>query len=231
MTIASQLIPELIAEGQAMVKSLANRIHRNIPVPVDLDDLIAYGQVGLAEAAQDFDPEKGARFTTFAYYRIQGAIYDGVSKMCWTTRGQYHRLRYEQMSAEVLRHENESAGEPEANSPQAEASWLGRISAKLAVVFLGCESSEDDVPRHDVAEDPAPSPSTSAAIREISTKLHELIDTLPPDARQLIRTTYFEGFTLQEAAQRLGISKSWASRLHARTLEQLSKTLRRLGEE
>src|SRR5207248_938929 len=100
---------------------------------------------------------------------------------------------YEQMSAEVLRQENESAGESGANAPQAEASWLGRVSAKLAVVYLAADSAEDEGGRHQSLEDPTPSPSTMAAIREISKKLHELIEALPPDARQLIRTTYFEG--------------------------------------
>ena len=39
--------------------------------------------------------------------------------------------------------------------------------------------------------------------------------TLPPAERRLVQTIYFEGATLQEAANRIGISKSWASRLHA----------------
>ena len=80
MTIADNVPRELIDEGQALVKSLAARIHRNLPVHVDFDDLISYGQIGLAEAAQDFDAEQGTRFTTFAYYRIRGAILDGNVK-------------------------------------------------------------------------------------------------------------------------------------------------------
>ena len=59
---------ELMEQGQPLVYSLAAKIHRSIPMRIDLDDLIAYGELGLAEAARDFDPEVGTRFTTFAYY-------------------------------------------------------------------------------------------------------------------------------------------------------------------
>jgi RNA polymerase sigma factor for flagellar operon FliA len=67
------------------------------------------------------------------------------------------------------------------------------------------------------------------AQQEIVAKLRELIRTLPNIEERLIRRIYFEGATLQEAADALGISKSWASRLHAKALEQLARSLRRLG--
>jgi RNA polymerase sigma factor for flagellar operon FliA len=67
--------------------------------------------------------------------------------------------------------------------------------------------------------------------REISEKLRQIVDLLPTAEQQLIRTIYFEGATLQEAADQLGISKSWASRMHAKTLDQLARTLRRMGAE
>ena len=66
-----------------------------------------------------------------------------------------------------------------------------------------------------------------AIASELREKLAEIIDALPPPAKSLIRATYFEGVTMQEAGRRLGISKAWASRLHARTLEPLARSLRR----
>lgn len=58
MTMADQSPKALIEEGQALVHSLATKIARNLPIRVDLDDLIAYGQVGLAESARQFDPSR-----------------------------------------------------------------------------------------------------------------------------------------------------------------------------
>jgi len=71
-----------------------------------------------------------------------------------------------------------------------------------------------------------PGGPATALNREMNEKLHKLIDQLPPEAGTLIRATYFEGLTLQEAGRKLGISKSWASRLHARTLQRLARSLR-----
>lgn len=223
-------IQELIADGQALVRSLALGVARNIPVPVDLDDLIAYGQVGLAEAAREFDPQQGAQFTTYAYYRVRGAIYDGVSKMSWTSRARYKRYRYERMANEALQAESEAAGSPRSLEQQAQ--WFRNVSEKLAVVYL---ASGEDEERGGVREssllDPRASPSAMVAGHEISERLRQIVDQLPSVEQRLIRTIYFEGATLQDAASQIGISKSWASRLHAKVLEQLARTLRRLGAE
>jgi RNA polymerase sigma factor for flagellar operon FliA len=73
------------------------------------------------------------------------------------------------------------------------------------------------------------SPPAIVVERETHQKLHELIDALPSESRELIRAAYFEGLTLTEAGQRLGIGKAWASRLHARALKRLARALRLAG--
>jgi RNA polymerase sigma factor FliA len=221
---------DYIEEGQALVHSLASRIHRNLPVRVDLDDLIAYGQLGLAEAAREFDPARGAQFTTFAYYRIRGAIYDGVSKMSWTSRARISRLRYLQHAQEVLQHEQESGGARAGAGLDEEATWFGQVTEKLAIVFLASQTGGDEGDQR-LLDAPARPVPNEVEVRETNARLHALVDALPLDARRLIRTIYFEGLTLTEAAAQLGISKSWASRVHARTLENLAQSLRRLGAD
>jgi RNA polymerase sigma factor for flagellar operon FliA len=221
---------QLISEGQGLVQSLVSKIVRAIPVRVDRDDLVAYGEVGLAEAARDFDPEHGVNFTTFAYHRVRGAIYDGLSKMSWSSRAQYRRMKYRQMSGEVLAAEASTPGPAQPATPEEEARWLRNMTHKLAVVFFASQGNEEGGIRDSTLEDPqAATASTIIAQQEIVLKLHELIAILPDIEERLIRKVYFEGATLQEAANSLGISKSWASRLHAKSLEQLARSLRRLG--
>ena len=219
----------LIEDGQAMVRSLAMQIYRSLPVRMELDDLIAYGQIGLAEAAQKFDPTSGTRFTSFAYYRIRGAIYDGVSKMNWTSRARIRRMRYRRMADDIL--ENASDGTAPGGGSQAtsDASWLGQVTEQLAVVYLATGEGEDSRRALTEAPDPREGPGSVVANRELQQRLHELVQRLPPDGMRLIRGIYFEGFTLTEAADRMGISKSWASRLHARSLEHLARLLRDSG--
>ncbi len=215
---------ELIAEGKALVRSLALRVHRNIPVKVDLEDLVAYGDLGLAEAARDFEQGRGNQFCTFAYYRIRGAIYDGLAKMTWTSRARYRRLRYERMANEVLAQERQAA-EGVHFDADSNGEWFSRTTEKLAVVYLssGVDSEVDPIQS---AVDPTESAPQRLIHREVNEKVRALVAELPPSEGRLIELVYFDGYTLQDAGNMLGFSKSWASRLHARILETLAGKLR-----
>ena len=217
---------QLIEDGQALVHSLASKVSRNVPMRVEMDDLIAYGQLGLAEAAREYDPAHGTQFTTFAYYRVRGAIYDGLSKMSWTSRARYNRIRYEQQARETMERECKLNS---GNSLDDDARWFRGLTDKLAVVYLASGGRDDEQGSGDAFEDPQESPATVAARRDMVDRLSQVIEKLPTAEKRLIQATYFEGCTLQEAATKLGISKSWASRMHAKILEHLARSLRRMG--
>lgn len=214
---------QLIESCQGLVRNLAWQIHAKLARHIDVDDLVAYGQVGLAEAARDFDPERGGKFTTFAYYRIRGAIYDGISKMSWFGRARFRRLRFEQRANEVLQAEADAT----TGDLAEEARWFERVSHQLAVAYLTSNSQEEGLDQSQLVDPQAEQPSDVVMGEEIRLVLRQLVDQLPPEAANLIRGAYFEGLTLQEAGERIGVSKAWASRLHARTLESLGRALRR----
>src|SRR5439155_3024822 len=216
---------ELIFAHQGLVRAIARGIHRSFPRYIDLDDLIGYGQLGLAQAAQEFDPERGIQFSTFAYYRIRGAILDGANQLNWLKRTTRAGDAYDRMSGDVLATDvADSAG---GAGHTDEAKWLSDVGGKLGMVFLLSQAGEDADQRMEVADDEAIVPLESLLDDELKQTLRTLIDELPADARQLVRATYFEGKTLKDAGEQLGISKAWASRLHARSLDQLARGLRR----
>lgn len=230
MTGQCRSTQDLINESQGLVRSLASAIHRKLPPNVELEDLVAYGQVGLAEAAKGFDPARGCQFSTYAYYCIRGAIYDGLSKMAWFGRGQYKHVRTEQMTNDVLRVENEERDQPSEGGVEGDMRWFCNLSRTLAVVHLATHADEQNEGGVSIPADAsAEEPFVVAVGRETRQRLHELIGALPEAARNLIRATYFEGLTLQEAGERIGVSKSWASRLHALTLQRLARSLKPLG--
>ncbi len=231
MATTPDSIQELVEECQGLVRSLAVAIHRKLPPTVELDDLIAYGQVGLVEAAREFDPARGNRFSTYAYYRIRGAIYDGLAKMSWFGRNEQNQLRAEERANAVLEAEVQERGEAGAQAdPESDLRWFRRVTRALAIVHLATGTAPGEPSEAESVADPAAPSAVSVAMREeVYRKLHELIETLPEDAAQLIRATYFEGLTLQEAGRRIGISKSWASRLHAKALQRLAHALKVQG--
>ena len=233
MNTPDPAVQERIEQCQGLVRSLAMGIHRKLSAHVELDDLIAYGQVGLSEAARDFDPQRGSRFATYAYYRIRGAIYDGLAKMSWFQGPASARIRCEQLTNDVLRLDSEDHPASETASLESEARWFRNISRTLAVVYLGGISppgqSECGESSPVLVDRSSPDASAEAMRHETTEQLQAAISGLPPMACQLIRAVYYEGLTLEEAGRRLGVSKSWASRLHSRALQQLAECLKSQG--
>lgn len=225
-------VQDLIERHQGLVRSLALSVHRRMYAQphVTLDDLVGYGQVGLAEAARDFDPTRGNQFSTFAYYRVRGAIYDGLSKMTWMGRAQCDRTHYEQMSTSILETESEQTSTANPGTA-AEMRTVRNVSRALAVVYLTTHGTDagGEPSEMAMADSEDPEVTEIAIMHEVEETLHRCIDALPPKAGALIRATYFEGRTLQDAGHSLGLSKSWASRLHARTLQELARSLRCAG--
>jgi RNA polymerase sigma factor for flagellar operon FliA len=185
----------------------------------------------LAEAARDFDPEQGSQFSTFAYYRIRGAIYDGISKMTWFGRAGQRQVRGEQRTNEVLAAEAEQTAKVPSASLEEDAHWFRDLSRALAVVYLVSYGSASGEKREADFVDPAALPSQTVMDDEIVKQLHTQIDTLPAEESKFIRALYFEGQTLQQAGEQLGISKSWASRLHHKVLQRLARSLGSVGME
>lgn len=209
-----------IESCQGMVRSIALAVQKKLGFAHELDDLIAYGQIGLAQAAKEFDASKGAKLSTYAYYRIRGAIYDGVAKMGW----QRFSVRRAAAWNETLADDAEQATD---NESDARGDWLENLTQKLATasLLLSCADAGE------LADKSASQPLSVLCKEELQVRLHTLINQLPPDSASLIRAMYFEGQTMQDAAANLGISKSWASRTHAKALQMLGDRLRRLGFE
>jgi len=191
---------ELIEQHGKMVYGLASRLRRELALRGDLEDLVAFGFGGLLEAQSRFDPGRGVRFQTFAYYRVRGAMLDGVRQMADLPRRAHERF---QASAEVT---------PTAVPTGLDQAFT-RMSASLstASVLQGSFGNE--------------SPEAVLLKNESVSRLLQALPRLSPRQRVLVRGFYFEGRSIDAMAQELGISKSWASRIHRSALEELRGAL------
>lgn len=207
---------------QGLVRSIAWKIHQKVPRSVDLDDLIGYGQVGLAEAARDYDQDRETQFTTYAYHRVRGAILDGLSTMSWFKHADYHRGRYESAANDVL-----SADGAHVEG-ETEIEWFTRTTRSLCgayVMTLVADTSED--PGGKASSDDV-EPSANIDRSETQAVVRSLLADLPDQEQSLMRRVYYDGWSIKQAGEEIGISKAWASRLHARGLERLAMRLGRV---
>ena len=190
---------EFIAQHERMVHGLANRLRRELSLRGDLDDLIAFGFGGLLEARHRFDPARGVRFQTFAYHRVRGAMLDGVRKMSQLPRRAHERF---QAAAETT---------PTAAPTALDKAFTRMTTLSTATVLQGRFGNE--------------SPEAVLLKNESITRLLQALPSLSPRQRVLVRGFYFEGRSIDAMARELGISKSWASRLHTSALRELRDAL------
>src|SRR5262245_17980251 len=90
----------LIEKHRSYAHALAARTARSLPRIVDVADLRGAAELGLVDAARGFEPSRNVRFTTFAYYRILGSIYDHLRISGWFSRTELQRVRFAQAANE-----------------------------------------------------------------------------------------------------------------------------------
>lgn len=213
----------LIEKHKPIVYFLAKKISQSLPFTTDIEDLVAYGQLGLVEASERFDPSRGNNFSTFAHYRIRGAIYDGLREMGVISRSRVHRFAAH--ANDVLMTEvDDSSIEPGAKVEDEIKSVESLIDALIPIYFL----SLDDEESREV-EDEAALTSADFETRDLISKVRSTIDELDAEESELLRKLYFQNMLMKDLATQMGVTKSWVSRLHARAIKHLQTALAKNG--
>ena len=204
------------------VRSLAAQVRRQFSMQFEMDELVAWGQVGLLEAADRFDDKVGANFLTFAHYRIKGAIYDGLRKM-GVLRGSDARSAYMgERSAAYLGNlaDRDTGGGNRRGSFDDDVNEVSSAVMGLAML-LGVSMDAAD----GLGMDEGLAADERLELEQQKRRLRAALEKLPEKERALLEGYYFQGKTLEDAGGEIGQSKSWASRLHARAIERLKDIL------
>ena len=203
-------------------------IHPRVGKHVEFEELVALGNAGLAEAAGRYDPSHGASFSTFAWYRVQGAIVDGLRKMTTLPRRTWAKLVALRATGEYLENRAErDAGAAKSGAPaRSTEDSLRAIKDAIASIQTMYLTSLDQMREHgaDVEAEPVDAELRIDRAR-LAERLRGALEQLPERERALVTKHYFEGKNLMEAGEELGISRSWASRLHAQAVDRLRAAL------
>lgn len=211
-----------VIEWAPYVHTIVRRIVVTLDLDCDIEDLTAFGFRGLLEARARFDPCRGVRFSTFAYYRVRGAVLDGVRKMAYLP-ARAHARRKALVAADALLEEAGSKTAPARTKEQCVAridDVLDELAASLVLSALG----QDEEARSGRTPEDALIAATHDCL------VREAVQSLPRRERALVEGVYFGGRQFDEVASDLGISKSWASKLHARAIRVLRRDLARRVE-
>lgn len=224
LRMSSENTDWLVEQHKPMVFYLVKKISGSLPFKVETEDLIAYGQLGLIEASRRFDQSHGTRFSTFAYYRINGAIYDGLREMGAITRSHVYHFAInanDVLATEVV----DSGGGGNAADIDDEIKKVEEmIDALIPIYFLSLEGE-----RTNEIEDEQAFTSADFETLDLLERIRETIDELEPDDAELLKMIYLKKMLMKDLAKKMGVTKSWVSRLHARAIKHLQEILRERG--
>jgi RNA polymerase sigma factor for flagellar operon FliA len=212
-----------------LVDRIARHVRRSVGQGLDLDELVSFGREGLLEAARRFDATRGVPFRAYAAFRVRGAIIDGVRSIARLPRRAHERLRALDAASRV----SEGAAEdvlgvaPRGSSQDSERALDAHLAALATAMAVGLVSEsaagEDGEP---TPLDARSSPEEALGRAELLAVVREAIGSLPREEAELVRRHYLEDERFDRVATDLGLSKSWASRLHTRAIQRLATKLR-----
>jgi RNA polymerase sigma factor for flagellar operon FliA len=150
--------------------------------------------------------------------------------MGWYSRADYARYRAEERSNEYLQSQADREGAARAQAPDAAGGGkpdpaaalasVGEVLAGIATVHITSLEAAATV-----ADQTFAAPDAALDAPRLSRRLQEALKTLPDKERQLMEMYYFGDKNLEQAGAELGLSKSWACRLHARAVDLLRQAM------
>ena len=227
---------ELILNFSPLVKYVAGRLASSLPQTVDTADLISYGIFGLIDAIEKYDLSRAIKFETYAIARIKGAIIDELRAMDWVPRSVRSRAReienaYVGLENELKRVPSDQEVADRMNVSLKEfQDILTKLSYTSVVSFeelwVGGDREDGQSAIGTIKDESADDPVAVFESTEIKEILAQAIERLPEREKTVIALYYYEGLTLKEIGQVLGVTESRVSQLHTKAVLRLRAKLR-----
>jgi RNA polymerase sigma factor for flagellar operon FliA len=208
---------QLVLHYSPLVKYVAGRVRSGLPQSVDSADLVSEGVIGLMDAIDKFEPDRGWAFQTYAVPRIRGAIIDSIRAADWVPRSVRSRTRDVDRAREKLQHQLDRSP-TDAEVCEEAGITLAELRA-LKDRPTSFSSAEDD----ELAALDDLAPAVDDALEDEATRgaLLGALRTLPERDQVVIALYFFEGLTLGEIGQVLQVTESRVSQLRSRATASL----------
>ena len=204
---------------------------------LDMEDLVTAGIIGLIDAMEKFNPSLGGKFSTYAFFRIRGAVLDELRAMDWVPRSVRQKARELEQAYEAL--------ERRLHRPVTDQDLARKLGLTLRqyhhmlkeinvppVISLEELLEDDDHKRRDIlaAEDPEtrsePGAFRALAARESREILADVIEELPERERLVLTLYYYEELTMKEIAAILEVTESRVCQIHGQAICHLRAGMR-----
>lgn len=228
----------LILHYAPLVKYVAGRVGVGMPASVDHADLVSYGIFGLMDAIERFEPERGFKFETYAVTRIRGAIIDELRAVDWVPRSVRSQARQIEAAVQklVAAHGRSPSDEELAAEVGLSVVELQDALARLAMTSVAALDETlhvgdgDRIALVDTIQDRnAELPDESVEDEVTKELLRQAIGRLGEREQTVLGLYYFEGMTLAQVGEVLGVTESRVCQIHTKAVLTLrAKLLQRI---
>jgi RNA polymerase sigma factor for flagellar operon FliA len=234
-TAQKPLRDRLILHYSPLVKYVAGRVGVGLPPNVEQADLVSYGIFGLIDAIEKYDLERAIKFETYAINRIRGAIIDELRSQDWVPRSVRYKAREIERAFTTL--EAKLQRTPSEHEIAAEIGVsigdLRQIFSRVSLVnvvaldeLLHAGDRAEGATLGDTLKDVrAEDPVAVFEAEETKFALSKAINTLPDREKIVVTLYYYEGLTLAEIGQVLGVTESRICQMHTKAVLQLRAKL------
>ncbi|HWG74276.1 MAG TPA: RNA polymerase sigma factor WhiG [Acidimicrobiales bacterium] len=231
----------LIVQYSPLVKYVAGRVSVGLPQSIEQADLVSYGIFGLIDAIEKYDAERGIKFETYAITRIKGAIIDELRSIDWVPRSVRAKARgvekaYAKLEATLLRTPTDPEVAAELQISEAalqqiftQISFVGLVA--LDEVLSGHGDRGDGSTVGDTLADRGEGPMAAFEVEEMKQILASAINRLGDREKLVLTLYYYEGLTLGDIGQVLGVTESRVCQIHTKAVFQLRGRMALLERE
>lgn len=225
---------ELIKSYLPLVKKVVHRLSGRLPKDVDLKEMLNSGIIGLVDALEKYDPKHETNFSTYAQFRIRGAILDSFRSQDWLPRSlRFKSHKIESAYQRVEQRLGRSATDEEVAAELGVAvdefqKLLGEVGSVVMLSFeeLGFGHGEERFQADDWIASNSGDPLNSLLGGEKVNLIARALDRLPEKERLVISLYFYEELNLKEIGEILGVTESRASQVRSRALIRLKNYLR-----
>ena len=212
-----------------LVKRIAYHLITRLPAHTDIDDLMQSGMMGLLEAANNYDPSRGASFGTYAGIRIRGAMLDEVRRHDSTPRSVHQKHR--RVSEAIRAIEAETGRRATPKEIAARLSISLDEYHKILHDSAGCklfsldEAIDETTQTKQVLNEDAITPDEAFSKDQFREELVNALHRLPARERLVLSLYYERELNLREIGEVLGVSESRVCQIHAQALARLRASI------
>ena len=226
---------ELIRSFLPLVKRVVHRLAGRLPSEVDIKEMLNSGIIGLVDALEKYDPRHETNFSTYAQFRIRGAILDSFRSQDWAPRSLRHKAHklesaYHKLEQQLGRpaKDEEVAAELEMDLETLQK-MLSEVGGVVVLSFeeLGFGRGEERFQADDWQLSSTPDPLNDLLDSERVEIIARALDRLPEKERLVITLYFYEELNLKEIGEVIGVTESRASQIRSRALIRLRSYLKR----